>query len=83
MTHRLTMLLIGLIQLLCFIQLTKKWLYSADKKTQSVFVANRAAEILENSTIDEWMRIEGKLNPSDFGKRGITLEKLTESDWLS
>ena len=60
-----------------------QWLHSADKKKQNIFVANRAAEILENSTIDEWKHVKGELNPSDIGTRGITIEKLTESDWLS
>ena len=58
-----------------------QWLNSADKR-QNVFVANRAAEILETSTIDEWKHIRGELNPSDIGTRGITIEKLSESEWL-
>ena len=57
-------------------------LHSADRK-QNVFIANRAAEILEASAIDEWKHIKGELNPSDIGTRGITIEKLSESDWLS
>ena len=76
MTHCLTVLLIVLIQLLCFnsyIQLTKT----------KVFVANRAADILKNSTIDEWKHVKGEMNPFDIGTRGITIEKLTKSDWLS
>ena len=56
-----------------------KWLNSADKK-QNVLVANRAAEFLENSTIDEWKQIRGELNPSDIGTRWLTVEKLPESD---
>ena len=40
-------------------------------------------EILEASTIDEWKHIKGELNPSDIGTRGITIETLSESDWLS
>ena len=28
-------------------------------------------------------KFEGELKPSDYGTRGITLEKLFESDWLS
>ena len=59
-----------------------QWLNSANKK-QNVFVANRAAEILENSSIDEWKHIRGELNPSDIGTRGITIEKLSESEWLT
>ena len=60
-----------------------QWLHSADKKKQIVFVANRATEILENSTIDEREHVKSENNPSDIGKRGITIKKLTESDWLS
>ena len=56
-----------------------QWLHSADRR-QNVFVANRAAEFLEASTIDEWKHIRGELNPSDIGTRGITIEKLCESD---
>ena len=58
-----------------------QWLYSADRRQKDVFVANRAAEILEASTIDEWKHIKGELK--DIGTRGITIEKLSESDWLS
>ena len=59
-----------------------QWLHSANKK-QNVFVANRAAEILENSKIDEWKHVKGEMNPSDIGTRGITIAKLTESDRIS
>ena len=38
---------------------------------------------MEESSIDEWKHIKGELNPSDFGIRGITIEKVSESDWLS
>ena len=46
-----------------------QWLNSPDKK-RNVFVANRAAEILEYSTIDEWKHIRGELNLSDIGTLG-------------
>ena len=59
-----------------------QWLHSADRK-QNVSVANRAAEILEASSIDDWKHIKGELNPSDTGTRGTTIEKLSDSDWLS
>ena len=42
----------------------------ASNNKQPVFVANRVAEILENSTIDQWLLVEGKLNPADIGTRG-------------
>ena len=41
---------------------------------QYVFQANRAAEILEKSTIDECEHVKGEMNPSDIGTRGITIE---------
>ena len=59
-----------------------QWLHSVDKK-QQVFVANRVAEILEGSTIDQWRHVERKLNPSDIGIWGMTFEALKESEWLT
>ena len=59
-----------------------QWLHSADRK-QNVFVANRAAEFLDASTVDKWKHIKGELNPSDIGTRGITIEKLSESGYLN
>ena len=56
-------------------------LNSADKK-QNVFFANRAVEILENCTIDEWKHFQNNLNSSDIGTRGITIEKLSELERL-
>ena len=38
---------------------------------------------MEASTNDEWKHIKGELNPSGIGTRGITIEKLSESNWLS
>ena len=58
------------------------WLPSPDKN-KDVFVANRAAEILENTTIDDWRHSKVEMNPFGIGTRRITIEKLTESDWLS
>ena len=56
----------------------------ASRKQQRTtgFVANRVAEILENSTIDQWRHVEGKLNLVDIGSRGMTVEALKESGWL-
>ena len=51
------------------------------QKAESFF-ANRAAETVENSTIDNWEHIRGDLNPSDIGTRGITKETLTEYEWV-
>ena len=59
-----------------------QWLHASNNK-QPVFVANRVAEILENSTIDQLRHVEGKKNPADIGTRGMTVEALKESEWLT
>ena len=59
-----------------------QWLHASNNK-QPVFVANRVAEILENSTIDQWRHVEGKMNPADIETRGMTVEALKESEWLT
>ena len=58
------------------------WLHASNNK-QPVFVANRNAETLENSTTDQWQHVEGKLNPADIGTREMTVEALKESEWLT
>ena len=50
-----------------------KWLQAAHKK-QQLFVANRAAEILENSSIDQWRHVKGVENPADIGTPGMFIE---------
>ena len=57
-----------------------QWLQAAHKK--QVFVANRAAEILENSSMDQWRHVKGVENPADIGTRGMSIERLKESVWL-
>ena len=59
-----------------------KWLQAALKKKQ-VFVANRTAEILENSSMDQWRHVKGVENPGDIGNRGMSIEGLKESVWLN
>ena len=59
-----------------------QWLHSADKKKQNVYVANKAAECLENSPTEEWKHIQGEMNASDIGTRGITIDILTAINWL-
>ena len=58
------------------------WLHASNNK-QPVFVANRVAEILENSNIDQWRHVGGKMNAADIGTRGLTVEALKESEWLT
>ena len=48
-----------------------------------MFVANRAAEILENSSMDQWRHVKGVENPADIGTRGMSIEGLKESVWLN
>ncbi|XP_075262529.1 uncharacterized protein LOC142354149 [Convolutriloba macropyga] len=58
------------------------WLQSVHKK-QQVFVAYRAAEILENSSIDQWRHVKGIEIPADIGTRGTSIEGLKDSWWLN
>ena len=58
-----------------------QWIRNNDKK-QPVFVANRVAEILDSTTVDQWNHIDGVKNPADLGTRGIGYPELMESDWL-
>ena len=59
-----------------------QWLQAAHKKKQ-VFVANRAAEILEISPMDQWRHVKGVENPADIGTRGMSFKGLKESVWLN
>ena len=59
-----------------------QWLQAAHKKQQE-FVANRAAEILENSSMDQWRHVKGVENPADIGTRGMSIKGLKESVWLN
>ena len=54
-----------------------QWLHSAHKRHQ-VFVANRAGEILDQSTVNEWQHVKGPMNPADIGTRGATVSQLLE-----
>ncbi|XP_063727478.1 uncharacterized protein LOC134855029 [Symsagittifera roscoffensis] len=51
-----------------------QWLNSTSK--QPVFVANRVAEILESTSIDQWFHVLSGDNPADTGTRGITADSL-------
>ena len=56
--------------------------YSQLTKKQ-VFLANRAAEILENSSKDQWRDVKGVENPADIGTRGMSIEVVKEFGWLN
>ena len=59
-----------------------QWLLAAHKKKQ-LFIVNRAAEILENSSVDQWRHVKGVKNPADIGTRGISIDRLQESVWIN
>ena len=44
-----------------------------------MFVANRAAEILENSSMDQWRHVKGVEKPADIGTRRKSIKGLKES----
>ena len=57
-----------------------QWLHSLEK--QPVFVANRVADILELTTVDEWFYVQSFDNPADAGTRSLSSTALLESCWL-
>ena len=57
-----------------------QWLASTEK--QPVFVANRVAEILEDTTIDKWFHVGTGDNPADADTRGLSAASVTESIWV-
>ena len=57
-----------------------QWLASADK--QPVFVANRVAEILETTTIDQWFHVPTANNPANAGTRGLAAADLPSCCWV-
>ena len=54
----------------------------SDKK-QPTFVANRVAEILDSSTVDQLRQIVRADNPADLGTKGLSINKLMQSDWIN
>ena len=55
----------------------------ATSSAQQVFIENRAAEILETSSMDQWRHAKGVENHADIRSRGISIEGLMESLWLN
>ena len=56
-------------------------LQSAHKKHQ-VFLADRAAEIRENSSVDRRRHVNGIENPANIGTGGVPIEGLKKHGWL-
>ena len=48
-----------------------------------MFVANREAEILESTSIDQLFHVLSVDNPAEPGSRGITADSLKQSSWVS
>ena len=59
-----------------------QWLRNSDKK-QPIFVANRVAEILDSSTVDQWRHLAGAENPAGLGTRGHSINELIQSDRIN
>ena len=49
---------------------------SKERKKYSIFVANRALEILGNSSMDQWRHVKGVQNPADIETRKMAIEGL-------
>ena len=58
-----------------------QWISSSDKPLP-VFVANRVAEIIDGSNVEQWNFVPGQINPADIGTRGIKMSELEDTDWL-
>ena len=58
-----------------------QWIRSSNEK-QPTFVANRVAEILDSSTVDEWHHVAGANNPADLGTRGLNFDEVPASNWI-
>ena len=58
------------------------WIDSSRKKLP-VFVANRVAEVLDNTTVDHWRFFPGVLNPADLGTRVLKCNEIMSTEWLT
>ena len=45
-----------------------------------VFVSNRVQQIRDLTTPKEWQYLS-KVNPADYGSRGLILQELDKSEW--
>ena len=59
-----------------------QWIPSSHRK-QQVFVANRAAEILDTTDVSQWKHVSGINNPAEIGTRAVNIEELKRSEWLT
>ena len=56
-----------------------QWISSSDKRLP-VFVANRVAEIIDGSNVEQWNFVLGQINPADFVTRSIKTPELENTD---
>ena len=56
-----------------------QWIRDSKKRQRNI-VANRVAEILDNTNVRQWRHCHGELNPSDDETRGLPLKDFS-SDW--
>ena len=60
-----------------------QWIRGSEKR-QQIFVANRVAEILDNTHVRQWRHCPGELNPADDGTRGLPLKDFSSAcRWFS
>ena len=71
----MTKSIIGKIHLRCFSG-------SVQHNKKQLCVANRAAEILENSSMDQWRHVKGTENNEKVGTRQMAIEGLKMFGWL-
>ena len=58
--------------------------YIANESTRfHVFVANRVRQIRDFSTPEQWSYVPTTENPADHASRGLDVESITSSNWLS
>ena len=62
----------------CFFCPALQWISSSDKRLP-VFVANRVAEIIDSSNVEQWNFVPGQINPADIGTRGVKMSEFVES----
>ena len=58
-----------------------QWISLSDVRLP-VFVANRVAEIIDGSNVEQCNFVPGQINPADIGTRGIQMSELENTDWL-
>ena len=58
-----------------------QWLNSTTKPL--VYVTNRVFEILESTSIDQWLHDLSGDNPADTETKGITSDSLKQSSWVN